>query len=49
MPVLTPPTAPTHELAGCEVHHARKPAHRLAETSVWRLELLPAPSRCRTG
>ena len=41
MPVLTPPTAPTHELPGAKFTTLASPRTGSAETSVWRLELLP--------
>jgi quercetin dioxygenase-like cupin family protein len=41
MAVLTAPTAPTHELPGARFTTLASPTRGSAETSVWRLELLP--------
>jgi quercetin dioxygenase-like cupin family protein len=41
MTVLTRPDAPTHELHGARFTTLASPSCGSAETSVWRLELLP--------
>lgn len=41
MPVLHPPAGPTHELPGARFTTLASPSRGSAETSVWRVELLP--------
>ena len=41
MPVLPTPSAPTHDIPGARFTTLASPSRGSAETSVWRLELLP--------
>ena len=41
MPVLPAPSAPTHDIPGARFTTLASPSRGSAETSVWRLELLP--------
>jgi quercetin dioxygenase-like cupin family protein len=41
MPVIPAPAAPTHDLPGARFTTLASPSRGAAETSVWRLELLP--------
>jgi mannose-6-phosphate isomerase-like protein (cupin superfamily) len=41
MPVLYAPDAPTHDIPGARFTTLASPSRGAAETSVWRLELLP--------
>jgi mannose-6-phosphate isomerase-like protein (cupin superfamily) len=41
MPVIPAPAAPTHDLPGTRFTTLASPSRGAAETSVWRLELLP--------
>ena len=41
MPVLPAPFAPTHDIPGARFTTLASPSRGSAETSVWRLELLP--------
>jgi quercetin dioxygenase-like cupin family protein len=41
MPVLPAPSTPTHDIPGARFTTLASPSRGSAETSVWRLELLP--------
>lgn len=47
MPVLTAPTAPTHELPGTRFTALASPSRGTSDTSVWRVEIEPGTTPTR--
>lgn len=41
MPVLTAPTAPTHDLGGARFTSLATPSRGATDTAVWKVEILP--------
>jgi hypothetical protein len=42
MPVLTAPATPTHDLGGARFTSLATPSRGATDTSVWKVEILPA-------